>query len=241
MNPREPRWAWVGNSVQSRHDVVKRLPSRFEVMAAPVTILVDSGERRSPVPAALAALGARVETASLGVADYLIADGWAVERKTSRDLSRSIISGRLWSQVSRLRTLRRPYLVIEGSPFVAPGVARAGVQGAVLQLLDNGIAVLWSHDAEDTARWLIVMAKRASRVDPEVGARRRRGTRVTTSVGLLSTVPGVTPATARCLLECFGSIGRVADASIEELMAIPGLGRKRATRLKHALQPTSLP
>jgi ERCC4-type nuclease len=200
-----------------------------------VTILVDHGERRSGVPDLLEAAGASVRVVSLGVADYMIAAGIGVERKTAEDLLKSILTGRLWNQVARLRTLPRPYVIVEGRVGRRPGVKRSGVQGALLEIVDNGIVVLSSYDARDTARWLVLLARRAGRDSFSVPQRRRRSPRVTTSVGLLASVPGISTVTAQRLLDTFGSVAGVASASVDDLMRVPGLGSKRATQLKRVL------
>jgi ERCC4-type nuclease len=205
-------------------------------MRPPVTILVDRGEQRSGVPQLLESAGARLELASLGVADYVVADGVGVERKTTRDLGRSILTGRLWNQVAKLRTLRRPYLLIEGPAIASPGVTRLGVKGALLQVLDNGIVVLWSRDIQDTTEWLMQLAARTRRTT-ESPMRRRRASRVTTSVGLVSAVPGITPATAQRLLDTFGSVAGISTATMDELLRIRGLGPKRAAHLQRILSP----
>jgi DNA processing protein len=47
-------------------------------------------------------------------------------------------------------------------------------------------------------------------------------------------VPGVGPHTGRALLERFGTAGRVLDASVDSLRAVPGVGPKLAVRVARA-------
>jgi excinuclease ABC subunit C len=57
-------------------------------------------------------------------------------------------------------------------------------------------------------------------------------------------VPGIGEAKRRQLLEAFGSLQGVRDASPEAIAALPGFGRKTADRIVEALQrssPTAAP
>jgi ERCC4-type nuclease len=128
-----------------------------------MTILVDVEEDRSPVPRCLEALGSTIELARLPVGDYVVADDVAVERKTVKDLHASLVSGRLWSQLFALRrAMDRPYLVIEGFNLDGGRVSHRGVRGALLAIVESGVAVLRSSDSSDTALWLHLLARRAN-------------------------------------------------------------------------------
>lgn len=52
-----------------------------------------------------------------------------------------------------------------------------------------------------------------------------------TSRSALDDVPGIGPKRKRALLRHFGSFRRVKEASVDELMAVPGMGREVAERL----------
>ncbi len=72
--------------------------------------------------------------------------------------------------------------------------------------------------------------------------RKRRSLRTMTSE--LLRVPGIGEAKRRQLLEAFGSLQGVRDASPEAIAALPGFGRKTADRIVEALQrssPTAAP
>ncbi|HMB02970.1 MAG TPA: DNA-processing protein DprA [Isosphaeraceae bacterium] len=50
----------------------------------------------------------------------------------------------------------------------------------------------------------------------------------------LTMIPGVGPHTGRALLDRFGTAGRVLDASVDSLRAVPGVGPKLAARVARA-------
>ncbi|MEZ5065123.1 MAG: excinuclease ABC subunit UvrC [bacterium] len=56
--------------------------------------------------------------------------------------------------------------------------------------------------------------------------RRRRGARVAASV--LDEVPGIGPAKRKLLLQKFGSVAGIRDAGIDDIAAVPGVGRALA-------------
>jgi excinuclease ABC subunit C len=52
-------------------------------------------------------------------------------------------------------------------------------------------------------------------------------------------VPGIGDAKRRLLLEAFGSLQGVRDASVEAIAALPGFGSKTAERIVAALRDSS--
>jgi len=67
--------------------------------------------------------------------------------------------------------------------------------------------------------------------------RKRRSMRTVTSE--LMKVPGIGDAKRRVLLEAFGSLQGVRDASVEAIAALPGFGNKTAERIVAALRESS--
>ncbi len=67
--------------------------------------------------------------------------------------------------------------------------------------------------------------------------RKRRAMRTVTSE--LLRIPGVGDSKRRQLLAKFGSLQGVRDASVEEIAALPGFGRKTAARILQGLQDSS--
>ena len=208
------------------------------VIADPMKILVDVEERRSAVPECLRSLGTDVEFVRLAVADYALAPSVAVERKTVSDLHRALVTGRLWSQIAALRhDLDVAYLIVEGADLDAGrGVTPSGVRGALLSVLDGGIRLVRTDGPQDSARWLRLMAARWSAAADGRSVRLRgRRRAVVSPAGLLATVPGISPGTARRLVERFGSVSGVASATEAELRDVPRIGPARAAALRRIL------
>lgn len=199
-------------------------------------VLVDHRERGSAIPAALSAAGLDVELVDLPVGDYVLGAGLAVERKGPHDLGASIRDGRIFDQAVRLQsTFPQAVLLIEGEPR---GIAEDAWRGAVCRLIEDGFTVLHSLDAEDSAAWVVRLAKRARRTGPTSlthGPRRSPRHPSAQAEAMLSVVPGISTTMARSLLAAYGSLAGVAAAAPDGLRRHPGIGPVRAARLADAL------
>jgi DNA excision repair protein ERCC-4 len=199
-------------------------------------VLVDHRERASAIPEALAAAGVDVRLTDLPVGDYVLGPGLAVERKGPTDLGASIRDGRIFDQATRLQSaFPQAVLLVEGEPR---GISEDAWRGAVCRLVEDGFTVLHSLDAEDSAAWIVRLAKRARRAGPTTrseGPRRAPRHPAAQAEVMLSVVPGISPAMARSLLAAHGSLAAVAAAAPEGLRRHPGIGRVRAARLAAAL------
>ena len=205
-------------------------------MSSAGPVLVDHRERASGIPDALVAAGLEVHLTDLPVGDYVVGDDLAVERKGPTDLGASIRDGRLFDQAVRLQSaFAHAVLIVEGEPRY---VAKDAWRGAVCRLVEDGFTVLHSLDTEDSAAWLVRLAKRARRAAPTIrteGPRRAPRHPSAQAEVMLSVVPGISPTMARSLLDSFGSLSVLAGGSPGELRRHPGIGRVRAERLLAAL------
>ena len=199
-------------------------------------MLVDHRERDSAIPEALTVAGLDVQLADLPVGDYVLGPGLAVERKGPNDLGASIRDGRIFDQAQRLQSaFPQAVLMIEGEPS---GIGEDAWRGAVCRLVEDGFTVLHSLDTEDSAAWIVRLAKRARRAAPTIrneGPRRAPRHPSAQAEVMLSVVPGISTTMARSLLAAFGSVAEIAAAAPDGLRGHPGIGRVRAARLAEAL------
>jgi len=203
--------------------------------ASPLTILVDYRERGSGVVEALRRHDTCFAETKLEIADYVVAQGVGIERKTVRDLHASIRDGRLWTQVASLRLdLDAAFLIVEGTALDGGPLSSAGVRGALLEVISLGVPVIRSENVRDTASWLVRIAARATRLPARRPCRSRSRAPVT-PVSLLCSLPGVSTRTAAELLARFGSVGAVARAPKAELMRVHGVGSTRADIIRQCL------
>ena len=82
-------------------------------MSNPLTIIVDHREP-AEIKKRLIKLGMEIKEEQLDIADYVLSDTVACERKTGADLISSIIDNRLFEQIDRLiETYDQPILILE--------------------------------------------------------------------------------------------------------------------------------
>ncbi len=82
-------------------------------MSNPLTIIVDHREP-AEIKKRLIKLGMEIKEEQLDIADYVLSDTVACERKTGADLISSIIDNRLFEQIDRLiETYDQPILIVE--------------------------------------------------------------------------------------------------------------------------------
>jgi ERCC4-type nuclease len=205
-----------------------------------VRIVVDVQEARSGIPALLEELGSDVELAALTAGDYALGAETIVERKRVLDLHGAVRKNHLWPQLAKLRAACAfPYLLVEGTDLDRGGLHPNAVRGVCLAAIDQGIALLRSDHQRDSARWLHRLAVRCQR--EELPAERpgyvRRVAAPPDSVAemMLAAVPGISTVGARALLNRFGSLAGLLTAPVDDWLAVPGIGRERASALAAAL------
>jgi ERCC4-type nuclease len=189
----------------------------------------DVHEVRSGVPAQLAGLGAAVEIGALTRGDYLVAVNALVERKTIADLHSSIVKGRFWAQMAKIRVSRRAYLMLEGRSLFGGPVADEALRGLCVAVADLGVTIIRTENARDTAAWLIEIAAGGAPIrDRPVFAQRPQSTDDPPAVVALSSAPGVSVETARSILARFETLTAVSQAHLDDLRRVPGVGAKKA-------------
>jgi DNA excision repair protein ERCC-4 len=194
-------------------------------------IVADDREADSPVLTALRARGdIDLELRRMTVGDYDVGGSCLIERKTVPDFAQSLVDGRLFQQAHRLRaTGWSCALILEGrmADLIKVNVRRECIQGAMITLsLVFQIPVLRALDAEETARLLVYAGRQLERnTAGSVYRRKPRGTRRRRAQQfVLQSLPGIGPKRAAALLDRFGSVRAVVNASSDELATVSGMG-----------------
>jgi ERCC4-type nuclease len=204
-----------------------------------LSIVADIHEHASGVPKFLEERGLSVESRVLWAGDYIVGERAIVERKTVSDLHVSIVRGRFWPQVGRLREgTRFAYLLVEGVHLDAGPLRLPAIRGVWLALADLGITVLRSNSPEDSALWLHLLARRRSEAHnatrPTYAQRPKARDPGVTAEAALAAVPGVSRISAQALLDHFGTLAAVAGADQADWQRVPGIGPARARALETA-------
>ena len=208
--------------------------SRRKVEKKKEKIIVDNRERNSLVVSELMKFGHEIEWKQLAVGDYLI-NGVAIERKTVSDFKSSIINKRIISQLLELKQYEKNLLIVEGiidEDVYSGGIHENAFRGFMLSvLLEFGVPVVYTHNYLDTAKYIDVLARRREKGDLGIRASKILLSREEQQQFILEGFPNVGAVKARRLLEKFGSLNKIFNASIEELEEILGKRAKEFLEL----------
>lgn len=203
-------------------------------------LIVDSHESTSGLIQLLTDRGAEVVLEELDCADYVLADGVAVERKTAEDFAASIIDRRIFVQIALLKdAYEKVFIVVEGDPFeTKSSIAHEAIIGAMSYIsVIERVPVISTRDAPHTAEMLLAMQRHAVQgLGYEVSFRASKPkSRNTQAQFLIEGLPGIGPTAAKRLLGHFGSAGAIFAATAEQLKNVPGVGPKTIQAMKEVL------
>jgi Fanconi anemia group M protein len=208
-----------------------------------VRIITDTREFNSNVAKQLSLNNVQVESLQLGAGDYILSESVAVERKKTNDLMKSLMDGRLFTQLKKLKALYlNPILIIEGpNPFTSGNIAPNAISGVLASIItDYRIPIITTRDELETVKILITIAKR------EQLDNNRTRTSLRSDKGIMTVreqqqfivegLPNVSSIIAQRLLTKFGTVGKIFQASVEELCEVKGIGKKTAEEIRSVIE-----
>ena len=205
----------------------------------PVRVVADERERASGVPEELSKLGVRVYFSQLTVADYVLTPEIAVERKTVQDFISSVYDSRIFYQAARISSAyAKPYLLVEGDSKAVEKLAvnMKSYYGAIASVsLAYGLRILYTANRRETAIAISELLRNA-RARPVTQTRELPPKSKSLSqqqLYLVSSLPGVGTKLAKRLLLKYGTPRRIMNLTEGELSMTPGIGWKRAEKIKH--------
>jgi DNA excision repair protein ERCC-4 len=205
-----------------------------------VKIRVDFREKASGIIDLLRGEEVTLEIGKVPYGDYIINEAITIERKTARDFLISIIDGRLFNQLSNLKkNCIHPLLLIEGNPFETDlQFDPLAIKGALVSIQAMWyIPIVSSESILDTKNIFLRMGRQVESCSDVV--RLRGGYRPkrlkSRQLYILQGLPQVGPTVAKRLLSHFGSVSKMMQASIEELMRVEGVGKDSARKIRGVL------
>ena len=213
-----------------------------------ISVVVDDREQHSGVADALQQKeNVIVKVQRIPCGDYLVDERLVFERKTLNDFASSLIDGRLLNQANRLAySSARAVYILEGTgkDFTNNGVRREAIQGALITVsLIFGLPVLRSRNPIETANLILYAARQVALV-AQSGLKRygyrpkgKRGRQLFILQGL----PGIGRERANRLLDKFGSVEAIMNASCGQLQRVDGIGINTAEKIKSAIRESLQP
>ncbi len=202
-------------------------------------IYADSREKGSGVLKELQSLGVKLVLRQLDVGDYVLSKRVCVEFKAVDDFVNSILDGRLMAQMRALTRYQRPLLVVQGGDWYSQrNVHPNAIRGALSAIsVSFGVPILTTQNDKDTASLLALIARREK--DGGIGAAEFAAPRPQNEqeelVAVVAQLHGVGPVLAPKLLAFFGTLRDLANASVDDLTSVEGIGKKKAEEIYAAL------
>eukprot|EP01060_Flectonema_neradi_P012013 TRINITY_DN18933_c0_g1_i1.p1 TRINITY_DN18933_c0_g1~~TRINITY_DN18933_c0_g1_i1.p1 ORF type:complete len:951 (+),score=181.68 TRINITY_DN18933_c0_g1_i1:71-2854(+) len=214
-------------------------------------VLIDTREFRCKLPSAIYRSRLVPIPVFIEVADYVLTNDIAVERKSIPDLMGSLLSGRLLQQIESLdKKYLSPVLLIEfegNQPFcltagetwdfqhstfdkklwqterMTPSEKTANCLEKLIALsvLFPSLRILWSRDQSMTAR-LFEEIKRGKPEPSEDAASSRDANHTDAAIDFLKKIPNVTAQNVHVIAKNFASIADLSQASKDQLISLIG-------------------
>jgi len=207
-------------------------------------IILDCREKQSLIAANLREQGATIKFETLEIADYLIND-IAIERKTFKDFQSSIIDKRLISQIENLKKYKKKILILEGFyyNYADSKINENALRGMMLTIsLSFRIPLIFTEDEKDTAKFLILIAKKQDKIlKGKVREFSLRPSKTTETLEeqkqfILEGFPGIGPTSAKKLMQSYKDLISIFRAKKRELKEKNILDEKTIDKMKKILE-----
>ena len=204
-----------------------------------IKIYIDHREKSNPVLKELIELGVSINLEKLDTADFILSSNVCVEFKNQEDFVDSLMDGRLFAQLKAMKSnFLKPVILVEGSRdlYSIRNLHPNSIRGMLSSIaVDFSVPIIYSRTFKESAALLVAMANREQDKTGKNfsyhGARKPMGYKEQQEY-LVSSLPGVGPSLAKELLKKFGSVGKIINASEDELKEVDMLGDKKAKQMK---------
>jgi Fanconi anemia group M protein len=214
--------------MKSVHNIFTRSSQKEKKEKCPnpkTKIIVDTREKQSLIVASLFEKKANIEFEQLEIGDYLIEDT-IIERKTFSDFIGSIINKRLVGQLTNLKKYPKYFLILEGFDYNYQkfNIHENAIRGMLISIATEfKIPIIFSEGFEDTAKFLILTAKKYEKPKSENSLRQSKTLKSLEEQKqfILEGFPGIGPTLAKNLLKKFSTLKNIFNAGEDELKETP--------------------
>jgi ERCC4-type nuclease len=171
---------------------------------------------------------------------YVLSNRVAVERRAGNSFVRGIMEKTLFTSAIYLREhFEVPILIVEGEVnYEYGGMNPQAVRGAFSSMmLLYGVNVLATPGPEETAAVIAMIARQEQVGIPEISlVPKRKATDLPDMQRrVIEMLPGSGMTLARTLLQHFGSVQRIVNATEGQLLAVKGIGTRTAREMTRVL------
>lgn len=207
-----------------------------------IKIIVDNREFNSLVVRELVKRETAIEPTHLPVGDYIISERICVERKLVSDFLQSLIDGRLFSQLKKIKSeYQCAILILEGEGlFTSRKIHTSAIYGALSSIIsDFNVPIISTANAKETAEMIRALATREQLENkrmPEIRGEKHAMNMQERQRFIVESLPNVSALLAHRLLEQFGSVHALFQADEQELTNVKGIGKKTAKEIKDVIE-----
>lgn len=218
---------------EKRVKVLDPTPKKEEL---PV-VFADTRESNSKVIRHLSEMEIDVKVQAMAVGDYQVSDEVVIERKTAKDFVDSIVDKRLFKQArSLMEEFKRPLIILEGDDLYNGMINPNAIRGSIASIaLDFGISIIPTRNAQDTAAMIkrIAIREQSGEKTPiQIRTDKKPVNLWEQQLFIIESLPNIGPVNAKNLLEHFGTVANIINASESQLQEVEGIGKKTAANIR---------
>lgn len=218
---------------EKRVKVLDPAPKKEEL---PV-VFADTREGNSKVIRHLSEMEIDVKVQAMAVGDYQVSDEVVIERKTAKDFVDSIVDKRLFKQArSLMEEFKRPLIILEGDDLYNGMINPNAIRGSIASIaLDFGISIIPTRNAQDTAAMIkrIAIREQSGEKTPiQIRTDKKPVNLWEQQLFIIESLPNIGPVNAKNLLEHFGTVANIINASESQLQEVEGIGKKTAANIR---------
>lgn len=218
---------------EKRVKVLDPTPKKEEL---PV-VFADTREGNSKVIRHLSEMEIDVKVQAMAVGDYQVSDEVVIERKTAKDFVDSIVDKRLFKQArSLMEEFKRPLIILEGDDLYNGMINPNAIRGSIASIaLDFGISIIPTRNAQDTAAMIkrIAIREQSGEKTPiQIRTDKKPVNLWEQQLFIIESLPNIGPINAKNLLEHFGTVANIINASESQLQEVEGIGKKTAANIR---------
>ena len=218
---------------EKRVKVLNPAPKKEEL---PV-VFADTREGNSKVIRHLSEMEIDVKVQAMAVGDYQVSDEVVIERKTAKDFVDSIVDKRLFKQArSLMEEFKRPLIILEGDDLYNGMINPNAIRGSIASIaLDFGISIIPTRNAQDTAAMIkrIAIREQSGEKTPiQIRTDKKPVNLWEQQLFIIESLPNIGPVNAKNLLEHFGTVANIINASESQLQEVEGIGKKTAANIR---------
>lgn len=218
---------------EKRVKVLDPAPKKEEL---PV-VFADTREGNSKVIRHLSEMEIDVKVQAMAVGDYQVSDEVVIERKTAKDFVDSIVDKRLFKQArSLMEEFKRPLIILEGDDLYNGMINPNAIRGSIASIaLDFGISIIPTRNAQDTAamiKRIAIREQNGEKTPIQIRTDKKPVNLWEQQLFIIESLPNIGPVNAKNLLEHFGTVANIINASESQLQEVEGIGKKTAANIR---------